>query len=326
MRFNKSKLADGLLRYQVFLDASELRIYEKQAQEYYAVQLDLHGFRKGHAPLNFVRDRLDNTVVQEEAGRRAIERSFLKLIAEEDLDVHSVDAIEVLRNTPAEFAFSLSLLCYPRVQLGAYRGLRITRMQVLVRDAEVQYVLADIIKLRQEQKDAAELDDNWAKSVGKFNSLPELKISIRQGLLQEKKLKEQQRVRLALLKEIRSRTKIQIPKKMQQDAFNQKMEALQDDLAKHNITLAEYLSQHNTTEKKFFLTLKSQIHEGLVNAMILREIARREQINVSIQEIGEYTDLVLGQKLAKNSAKNRVQEFLLQEKVFNFLEAHAVFE
>jgi len=64
------------------------------------------------------------------------------------------------------------------------------------------------------ERELPEINDEFAKSLGRFTTLNDFKKSVSDGLLEEKKLKEKEKVRLAVLKEIAGRAEIDIPQVM----------------------------------------------------------------------------------------------------------------
>ncbi len=55
------------------------------------------------------------------------------------------------------------------------------------------------------------IDDELAKSLGRFTSRADLAANIKEGIVMEKEAKEKERVRSATLKEIASKTKVEVP-------------------------------------------------------------------------------------------------------------------
>ena len=60
----------------------------------------------------------------------------------------------------------------------------------------------EVLVNKIEDRIPPELNDKFAKSLGNFNSLEDLRASVKQGLTAEKELKEKSRIRLAILEKI----------------------------------------------------------------------------------------------------------------------------
>jgi len=68
------------------------------------------------------------------------------------------------------------------------------------------------IKMNLVQKrEIPSLNDEFARSLGKFDSLNHLKKSIKDGLFQEKEIKEKERIRLELIEKAAADSKVEIP-------------------------------------------------------------------------------------------------------------------
>jgi trigger factor len=175
-----------------------------------------------------------------------------------------------------------------------------------------------------------ELNDAFAQAVGKFQSLAELRQSIKKGLEFEEQEKEQQRFRLRLLKEIDSQTICDPPEIL----INGELEALQDRV-KHSIEATgiswqDYLGQIQKTSEALRQEFLPQAKERVRLALIIEAIAKKEKIEVSDKEVEAEANKYLAQYQSLASVKNRLdpetitaqtRDILKNEKVSQFLES-----
>ena len=177
-------------------------------------------------------------------------------------------------------------------------------------------------------KQLPSLDDKFAQSVGKFKSLEDLKKNIREGLLLEKKQKETEKWRLEALEKITAETKADLPEILVQNEIEKMIEELRAQLDKMQLPFEKYLEQIKKDEKELRKELQELAEKRVISALVLREIASIEKIEVSEKEIEEKVNEILKQipetEKKENIDKNNLKEFALgiirNEKVFQILE------
>ena len=177
-------------------------------------------------------------------------------------------------------------------------------------------------------KQLPSLDDKFAQSVGEFKSLEDLKKNIREGLLLEKKQKETEKWRLEALEKITAETKADLPEILVQNEIEKMIEELKAQLDKMQLPFEKYLEQIKKDEKELRKELQELAEKRVISALVLREIASIEKIEVSEKEIEEKVNEILKQipetEKKENIDKNNLREFALgiirNEKVFQILE------
>ena len=177
-------------------------------------------------------------------------------------------------------------------------------------------------------KQLPSLDDKFAQSVGEFKSLEDLKKNIREGLLLEKKQKETEKWRLEALEKITTETKADLPEILVQNEIEKMIKELKAQLDKMQLPFEKYLEQIKKDEKELRKELQELAEKRVISALVLREIASIEKIEVSEKEIEEKVNEILKQipetEKKENIDKNNLKEFALgiirNEKVFQILE------
>ncbi|KPJ55046.1 hypothetical protein AMJ47_02025 [Parcubacteria bacterium DG_72] len=180
------------------------------------------------------------------------------------------------------------------------------------------------IKLNSVQNvEFPEITDEFAKSVGNFENLQGLKNSIKQGILQEKELAEKQRIRNELLQEIANNSKLQVPDILVEREAKQMLDNFKKDVSSRmNISFEDYLKKMNKTEqdiKKMFLP---QTKAKVKKFLVLKEIGKKENIEVSEQEVKEEMDKLgaVGAGVDLSQLKDYTREVIRTEKIFQTLE------
>jgi trigger factor len=173
------------------------------------------------------------------------------------------------------------------------------------------------------------LDDKFAQSVGKFKNLEDLKKNIQESLLLEKKQKEIERWRLETLEKIAAETKTDPPEILVQNEIEKMIEELKAQLEKMQLPFEKYLEQIKKNEEELRKELRKLAEKRVVSALVLREIASVEKIEVSEKEIEEKVNEILKQipetgkkeKINKDNLKEFALGIVRNEKVFQLLES-----
>lgn len=177
-------------------------------------------------------------------------------------------------------------------------------------------------------KQLPSLDDKFAQSIGKFKNLEDLKKNIQEGLLLEKKQKETEKWRLEALEKIVAETKADLPDILVQNEIEKMIEELKVQLDRMQLPFEKYLEQIKKDEKELRKELQELAEKRVISALVLREIASVEKIEVSEKKIKEKVNEILKQipetEKKENIDKNNLREFALgiirNEKVFQILE------
>jgi trigger factor len=177
-----------------------------------------------------------------------------------------------------------------------------------------------------------DINDEFAKSLGNFDSLAGLRSSIRDGLMQEKELKEEERMRLELIEKIAADSKMNVP----QDLINRELEDMLNEF-KASITIfgldfETYLKGIKKTIEELKKEWMQQAEKRVRIGLCLQAISDKEGIKISDQEIEQRMNEELKyyasiEQAQKNIDLDKLREYtkniLINEKVFVFLECEA---
>lgn len=178
------------------------------------------------------------------------------------------------------------------------------------------------------------LNDEFAQSLGKFSNLNELEDNIKNGLTEEKKEKERQRLRLEILTRIFENSKVELPADMIEEKLNQMIVGFDNDLHAKGMELSFYLAHLGKTEDDLKKDWRPEAEKQVAFALILRKLAKVNNLYPSKEEIDERVDQAM-QTLAVNGqfnpetvnlegVRDAVAADMTNEKVFSFLETNCI--
>ena len=183
-----------------------------------------------------------------------------------------------------------------------------------------------------QQRDLPVIDDEFAKSLGNFKSLSEVKKSIKQGLLQEKEIKEKERIRIELIEKIAQDSKMEIPNILIEQELEKMLIGLKASIESMSLDFEKYLKEIKKTADELKKDWQKQAKKRVEIALCLQEIAERENIKVSDEEVKERINQDLKhhpdtKEVEKNIDLAALKEYtkgvLRNKKVFEFLEQEA---
>jgi trigger factor len=174
-----------------------------------------------------------------------------------------------------------------------------------------------------------ELDDEFAKDLGDFASLDALKTRVREDLEHEAKHESEREMRGELMKQLATRVNFEVPPTLLEREIDRRVEEFvrrlidqQIDPMKTNINWEDFRERQ-----------KEAAAEAVRGALVLDEVARREQVAVSHEEvdaeIARYaertgrTPAAVKARLEKEGGIGRLYAGLRRERAIDFLLSRA---
>jgi trigger factor len=174
-----------------------------------------------------------------------------------------------------------------------------------------------------------ELDDEFAKDLGEFETLDALRARVREDLEHEAKHAAEREDRSELMKQLASRLPFEVPSSMVERETDRRLE----DFARRLIDQGMDPRQAGIDWNAFRDSQRQVAREAVAAALVLDEIARREKLEVSDEEMEreiaryaertERTPPAVRAALEKEGGLARVQASLRREKSIDFVMARA---
>lgn len=112
-----------------------------------AANVTIDGFRKGKAPLNMVKSRIDQGRLYNEAINDVLNPVYQEVVVEEKLQPMARPNFEVTKLSEEELEVKVIIVTAPEVELGKYNGYKIGKQEATVTDEEVD---SSIVELRKQ--------------------------------------------------------------------------------------------------------------------------------------------------------------------------------
>ncbi len=125
--------------FKISLDAAEWENEMTEAYNRTKGRYKVPGFRPGHAPRRFIEMHYGQGVFFDAAIDIAINRAYNKVLAEHpELEIFGQPELSMDKpEDGAALAFSLTATLYPEIKLGAYKGIKLPKIEYNVNDDDV---------------------------------------------------------------------------------------------------------------------------------------------------------------------------------------------
>jgi trigger factor len=174
-------------------------------------------------------------------------------------------------------------------------------------------------------------DDEMAAKAGQFKTLAELKADIKKQLKTEKQNQANIDQQNELMSKIADKTQVDVPQKLVQDEIMRMEEQEKQNLAYRGQTWQEHLDAEGVTEEEHRERNLSEAAQRVKIGLILSEIADKEKLSVTPEELeirtrilrGQYQDPGMLAELDKPESRRDIEARLLTEKTLAKLTSYS---
>ena len=193
------------------------------------------------------------------------------------------------------------------------------------KDAVFKVTLHEIKK-----KELPKIDDEFAKDVSEFDTLEELKNSIKEKLDTENTEKAKYETEKEAIKVVCDNTKLDIPNGMIELEIDNMVKDMENRLSYQGLNLNQYLQIMGKTETEIRDNFKEQAERNIKSRLVLEAIVKAEKIEATPEEIDEKIKEMAkqyGRKedelLANEQLKEDIKGNLETEKAIDFIVKNA---
>ena len=183
------------------------------------------------------------------------------------------------------------------------------------------------VKLHEiKRKELPKIDDEFAKDVSEFDTLKELKDSIKEKLQTESDNKAKYETEENAIKAVCDATDIEIPSGMIETEIDNMLKDIETRLSYQGLNLKQYLQMVGKTEEEIRKEYEEQAKTSVKSRLVLEAIVKAEKLEASEEEIVEKV-----KEMAENYGKkaedlqgnehltNYIKENMAAEKAIKFV-------
>lgn len=136
-----TKLENSHVEVLVNVDEATWKAAQKKAFEKVAANITVDGFRKGKAPENLVKSKVDQVKVMDEAINSLLPEIYRDIVEVDGVKPFTQPKVDVTKLSDTELEVKFFIVTAPEVELGQYKGLEIGHSKVEVTEEEVNNAL-----------------------------------------------------------------------------------------------------------------------------------------------------------------------------------------
>ena len=189
------------------------------------------------------------------------------------------------------------------------------------------------VKLHEiKKKELPELDDEFAKDVSEFDTLDELKKSIKEKLTKNNEQRAKYETEDAAIKAVCEESELDVPSGMIELEIDNMLKDFEQRLAYQGLNLEQYLKMLGKTEEEVRKEYEPQAIEAIKSRLVLEAVIKAEKIEASEEEVKAKMEEMAKsygkdvEELSKNeNLKNYLEDGIKSEKALEFIVANAKF-
>ena len=189
------------------------------------------------------------------------------------------------------------------------------------------------VKLHEiKRKELPELDDEFAKDVSEFDTLAELKASIKEKIEKNNEQRQKYETEDLAIKAVCEDVKVDIPSGMVEFEVENMMKDFEQRLSYQGLNLDQYLKMIGKTEEEMKKEYEPQAIEAIKSRLVLEAIIKAEKIEASEDEIKAKMEEMAknyGKKVEEISENENLKRYLKEgiesEKALEFIVSNAKF-
>jgi FKBP-type peptidyl-prolyl cis-trans isomerase (trigger factor) len=269
-----------------------LEPYRTKAITHLAAHMELPGFRPGKVPPEMALKKAGDLTVLEEALELFIKDFYPELIEVQKVEAVGRPDIRVTKLAPGNpVGLTVRATIYPEVTLP--KDWKILHEKIALEpalpatDEEVDKTLEDLRQSRRGPPSAdapeggplPEINDEFAKSIGAFDSLVHLKEQIKKGIGEEKAHKARDARRGKLIEALLEKTALAVPRLFVESEQDKIMSQMREDVKRFGMELEEYFKKTNKTEEGVRQEFRDQALKRAKLQLVLNKIAMEEKLD-----------------------------------------------
>ena len=164
------------------------------------------------------------------------------------------------------------------------------------------------------KKELPTLDDEFAKDVSEFDTLKELKESIKEKQQKQNDERAKYETQDAVIKAVCENVKVDIPSGMVETETENMLKDMEQRLSYQGLKLNQYLQMMGKTREEMQKEYEPQAIEAIKSRLAIEAVIKAEKIEVADIDIDEKI-----KEMAKNYGRENDEEFLKNENVRNYI-------
>ncbi len=286
------------------IPAEILTQYRTKAVKELGSSVEVPGFRKGHVPEDMLIGHLGESRIMERAANMALSDIYPKIVVSENIEALGAPRINITKLAQGNaLEFTATTAVMPAITLPNYQKIAkdiFSKEETFdVSDDEVAETLKHIrrergrIEAYEKQKndgvespelpeiaddELPELTDEFVQQLGDFKTVADFEKKVRENILEEKKLRGNEKKRMETLEKIIADTKVVIPKLFIDEETRRMHAQMEAQVAQTGTKFEDYLKNINKTIEELYTEWKPEAEKRAKLQLILNTIAKEQEL------------------------------------------------
>jgi len=320
----------------------DLVAYKEKTLKHMQEHAEVDGFRKGKAPLEKVAETYGDMRILSEAAQTALSDLYSKIVIENELKIIGSPDIAITKlaeNNPLEYKITTAV--FPEITLGDYTSIAKktngTIEAAQVEEKEIEEAIEQIKKMNSHvvdpdhehtedcnhDNDKVELNDDFVKKLGDFKDVADFKEKLTENIRLQKEREAQAKTREVMMTELIEKSTFTVPELLVSSELDKMIAQMKDDVTRMGLEYNEYLKHMGKTEEELSNEWKPDAKKRAQSELLLKEIARTEEITPDEQKVNQQIQLMkeqYGDEVPEQNMRLYVESIFLNEAVLEFLE------
>jgi len=348
------KLPGSVIEIDGELSSSDFEAERKSAVLELGKSVKVDGFRPGSVPEKVLIEKIGEPVFLEHMAEMALNKAYPQIIKDNNIEAigrPEITITKIAKDNP--LGFKIKTVVLPEIALADWKPLAEKVMsvkeEVKVEDKEIEDVIESIRKSRaqvapqdegasssaegskEEEKVPSEpvlpeFTDEFVKTLGDFKDIADFREKITQNIKLDKEMKDKEKKRIETVEKIIEKSKFEVPDILVESEKNKMLAEMKASVSQMGLKWEDYLGHLKKTEEEILSGWSEDARKRSSFGLILRELAIKEDIKVSDEELDAEVDKIIahynahGQEIERWRVKDYAYGVLRNEKVFEMLE------
>lgn len=286
--FARKNLEDSEVELSADVPYEVVEPYKAKALAHLAEHMSLPGFRPGKVPSEMAEKQVGEVAVLEEAVELFMKDFYIELITEHGIDPVGRPNIAITKLAPGNpVGLTVRMSVYPTIEVP--KDWKKLAQEIALEEAEpatqeeVEKTLTDLQKSRTtkdgDKEVVPEINDEFAKSLGMFDSLVMLREQISKGITEEKIRQARDKRRSKLIEALLEKSSIEVPSIFVESELQKILAQMREDVERMGMKMDDYLTRVGKTEDDIKNEFRDQARKRAKLQLLLNKIAEDEKVS-----------------------------------------------
>lgn len=260
------------------------------------------GFRKGMAPDDLVVEKVGKDQVENQVISDLLPLVYLQAVAQEKINPVKDPVLEIVqKELGQDLIFKAIIPVLPEVSLGDWQKLKVKKAKAKeVTNTQVDEALKKVLENAPKDETGGfiydqkgekvplsqEATDSFAEKLG-FKDLSQLKSKIKEELEGQENYLAEKEFEEKIFEELLKNAKMEVPVALIEDELNRMIGNFAMQMAQSGVKFEDYLTHKGKSLEAMREEWQPQAKKNIKVELVLREVANREKVEVSEEEISK---------------------------------------